>query len=160
MKQLNLLACASVLLAFWTVAAPAQEGGAAIPQIELGGDDSPAEIKKQAQQAMREFDYARAAALFDLLVQAEGTAENWTLLGEAYYDLERFEESYKALETALEIDPRYARAVAMLEVVRSALPQPTFEDDMQKRFLHAENCQRADTRQLLYRDGDGADGFS
>ncbi len=153
MKRLNLFACASAFLLILTCAA-AEEGveGAAQPEGESGAenqaegdseamrlaegfDDASAdELKQMAQQAQRVGQYSKAAALLEKAVWKNGTAENWNLLGEAYYDLERYTESYEAFQTALEIDPKYTRAVANLELVKWALPQPGFEDNMQQRF--------------------------
>ena len=115
MKLLNLLACASAFFLLWPGAVLAEEGA---------GNASADDLKQQAAQARNQSDYAKAAALLEQAVQKSGTAEMWNLLGEAYY----------AYQTALEINPNYTRAVANLEMVKWALPQPGFEDSMQQRL--------------------------
>ncbi len=92
------------------------------------------DLRRMAQQERRQGEYGKAAALLEQAVQKDGTAETWNLLGETYYDQERYVEAYEAFETALEIDPKYTRAVANMELVKWALPQPGFEDSMQQRF--------------------------
>ncbi len=101
----------------------------------LGAEGASADnLKRMAQQERRQGEYGRAAALLEQAVQKDGTAETWNLLGETYYDLERYSDAYEAFQTALEIDPKYMRAVANMEMVKWALPQPGFEDSMQQRF--------------------------
>ena len=101
----------------------------------LGAEGASADNLKQAAQYERRLgEYGKAAALLERAVQKNGTAEMWNLLGEAYYELERYLESYEAFQTALEIDPKYTPAAANMEVVKWALPQPGFEDSMPQRF--------------------------
>ena len=107
---------------------------AVLAEEERAGNASADDLKQQAAQARNQSDYGKAAALLEQAVQKSGTAEMWNLLGEAYYELERYVEAHEAYQTALEIDPNYTRAIANLEMVKWALPQPGFEDSMQQRF--------------------------
>ncbi len=97
-------------------------------------DASADDLKQMAQLGRRLGEYGKAAALLEQAVQKNGTAEMWNLLGEMYYELERYVEAYEAFRTALEIDPKYTPAVANMEVVKWTRPQPGFEDSMQQRF--------------------------
>lgn len=79
------------------------------------------------KQAAAAREYDRAAELFE---QARDRATHLATranilndLGEAYYELERFEEARDAFAAALNIRPNFTRAQANLEIVRWALPE-------------------------------------
>ncbi|MBT7097806.1 tetratricopeptide repeat protein, partial [Candidatus Poribacteria bacterium] len=92
-----------------------------------GGQPSPAQrLYLEGKQAAAAREYSSAVTLFQkALDRATHTATRANILndlGEAYYELEQFEEARDAFEAALNIRPNFTRARANLDIVHWALP--------------------------------------
>ena len=135
-------ACAAVWCAGWAAPASAQSNPNAL---------------NEASQAAKAGDHAAAAAILEQELQVNENAELWNALGEAYYELERFEDAANAYTAALRWKPNFPRAKANLAMVEWALPQETYEDLMQKRF----SFERTFAAQVLgsYFTGTAVGGF-
>lgn len=92
--------------------------------------NAPSEAQRlylDGKEAASAREYERAVELFQ---QAKASATHMSTkanilndLGEAYYELERFEEARDAFVDAAAIRPNFTRAKANLDVVRWALPE-------------------------------------
>jgi hypothetical protein len=95
-----------------------------------GNKQAPSDVLyKDAQAALRAREFERAAGLLEQALKANPspTSRAYILndLGEAYYELERFEEARTAFEQALSIQPNFVRAQANLEVVKWSIALET-----------------------------------
>ncbi len=120
-RRMACVVCAFCLAA--GVAAPARA------QRSLrGGQPSPAQrLYREGKEAVTAREYGQAVKLFQqALDRATHTATRANILndlGEAYYELEQFEDARDAFEAALNIRPNFTRARANLDIVHWALPE-------------------------------------
>lgn len=85
---------------------------------------APAQAASQAPPAPPAFDESRAAALKATVERSPSDAETRVLLGNLYFDAERYDEAVRWYDAALKVDPRNVNASTDLGIAYYYSNQP------------------------------------